>query len=202
MLDYAVAVYPLLLIFITFILVKLHDNFVFVVRLCSPLNMCLVLYRKQWNIRSSLVNALATFLILSYVKILNVSIELLMPSHVYNMEGKGINKAYLYYDGTIDMKSKLYLPYLALSLFMLVTFNILPLVLLTLYPFRKFQTFLNYCCPSLKCKVALHIFMDAIQGCYKDTPHDYRHFASLYLCLLYTSPSPRDATLSRMPSSA
>ena len=26
--------------------------------------------------------------------------------------------------------------------------------------------------------------------------------ARLYLCLLYTSPSPRDATLSRMPSSA
>ena len=24
----------------------------------------------------------------------------------------------------------------------------------------------------------------------------------LYICLLYTSPSPRDATLSRMPSSA
>ena len=27
-------------------------------------------------------------------------------------------------------------------------------------------------------------------------------FGSLNLCLLYTSPSPRDATLSRMPSSA
>ena len=27
-------------------------------------------------------------------------------------------------------------------------------------------------------------------------------FVSPYLCLLYTSPSPRDATLSRMPSSA
>ena len=26
--------------------------------------------------------------------------------------------------------------------------------------------------------------------------------AHLYVCLLYTSPSPRDATLSRMPSSA
>ena len=68
---------------------------------------------------------------------------------------------------------------------MMVTFNVLPLVLLTLYPFRKFQTFLNYCCPSLKCKVALHMFMDAIQGCYKDTPHDYRHFASLYLALRF-----------------
>ena len=28
------------------------------------------------------------------------------------------------------------------------------------------------------------------------------HFGSLFLCLLYTSPSPRDGLLSRMPSSA
>ena len=28
------------------------------------------------------------------------------------------------------------------------------------------------------------------------------NLAQLYVCLLYTSPSPRDATLSRMPSSA
>ena len=38
--------------------------------------------------------------------------------------------------------------------------------------------------------------------------HDYEHHLRLLLaclsipCLLYTSPSPRDATLSRMPSSA
>ena len=30
----------------------------------------------------------------------------------------------------------------------------------------------------------------------------YCHTNTLYICLLYTSPSPRDATLSRMPSSA
>ena len=30
----------------------------------------------------------------------------------------------------------------------------------------------------------------------------YEHINSTYYCLLYTSPSPRDATLSRMPSSA
>ena len=30
----------------------------------------------------------------------------------------------------------------------------------------------------------------------------HRRMKSLYNCLLYTSPSPRDATLSRMPSSA
>ena len=32
--------------------------------------------------------------------------------------------------------------------------------------------------------------------------HVERGLASLTACLLYTSPSPRDATLSRMPSSA
>ena len=32
--------------------------------------------------------------------------------------------------------------------------------------------------------------------------HTAAHIDLLYTCLLYTSPSPRDATLSRMPSSA
>ena len=35
---------------------------------------------------------------------------------------------------------------------------------------------------------------------YPDTPHNWEDV--LEGCLLYTSPSPRDATLSRMPSSA
>ena len=33
-------------------------------------------------------------------------------------------------------------------------------------------------------------------------PHDSEEVSKDYFCLLYTSPSPRDATLSRMPSSA
>ena len=37
--------------------------------------------------------------------------------------------------------------------------------------------------------------------CLKSQSSDYL-CDSIYICLLYTSPSPRDATLSRMPSSA
>ena len=184
LLDYAVAVYPLLLIFVTFILVKMHDNFAFVTWLWRPFHKCLVLFRKQWNIRSSLVNALATFIILSYIKILNVSSELLMSSHVYNMNGQIVNVAYLYYHGTIDMTSKAYVPYLVLAVLMLLIFNIIPLLLLTLYPFTCFQKVLS-CWPNLKSRIALQIFMDAFQGCYVDTSHDYRHFAALYLALRF-----------------
>ena len=56
LLDYAVAVYPMLLIFITYILVKMHDNYAFIVKLWRPFHRCLFIFRKQWNIHSSLVN--------------------------------------------------------------------------------------------------------------------------------------------------
>ena len=187
-LDYAIAVYPLMLIFITFTMVKLHDNFAFVVWLWRPFHKCLALFRKQWNIRSSLVNALATFITLSYIKILNVSFVLLIPSHVYNMEGQGINKVYLYYDGSVEMASREYLPYLLLATFMLLVFNVLPCVLLTIYPFRCFQKILNHCSLNPNHRLALQALMDAFQGCFKDTPHDYRHFAALYIALRFINP--------------
>ena len=184
MLEYAIGVYPLFLMFLTYILVKLHDNFDIVVWLWRPFHRCSAVCRRQWNIRSDLVHALATFIVLSYVKILNTSFEFLIPSHVYDMKGKFINKAYWYYDGRVDMTSKGYLPYLVLALFMLLFFNVLPLALLVLYPFRCFQRFLD-CCLSLKCKLALQIYMDTFHGCYEDTTHDYRHFASLYLAVRF-----------------
>ena len=186
-LDYAVAVYPLLLILITFILVKLHDNFSLVVSLWRPFYKCLFLFRRQFNIRSSLVNALATFIVLSYIKILNVSFDLLRPSTVYNVYGERVN-VYLFYDGTVKMTSRDYLPYLLLAIVMLLVFNILPLILLTLYPMQCFQKFLSRCCLSINTKLALQAFMDAFQGCFKESAHDCRYFAALYVALRFVHP--------------
>ena len=185
MLDYVIAVYPLLLIFITYFFVKLHDNNQFVVWLWRPFHKCLFYFRKQWNIHSSLVNALATFIILSYVKILNVSFQLVIPSFAYNMEGQNVNKVYLYYDSTIEMTSKEYLPYLLFAIFMLTTFNVLPFALLALYPFQCFQKVLDCCCFSDSCKLSLNIFMDAFHGCFKNNPRYLRQFAALYLALRF-----------------
>ena len=51
-------------------------------------------------------------------------------------------------------------------------------------------------------KVAKQAVMRAGQYAYRDRRQKKRVFRSLWICLLYTSPSPRDATLSRMPASA
>ena len=185
LLDYVVAVYPMLLIFITFILVKMHDNYSFVMKLWRPFHRCLAVFRKQWNIQSSLVNALATFIILSYIKILNVSFELLLPSRVYNMDGESVHIGRLYYNGSLIMTSKSYRPYLAIAVIMVLFFNILPLLLLAFYPFSCFQRLLSNCCCCPRYKLAFKIFMDAFHGCFEDTSHDYRHFATLYLALRF-----------------
>ena len=185
LLEYAIGIYPLFLILLTFILVKLHDNFAFVVWLWKPFHRCLVVFRRQWNIRSYLVHAFATFIVLSYVKILNTSFELLIPSQLYDMHKKRILKAYWYYDGRVDMTSKGYIPTLVLALLMLLFFNVLPLALLALYPFKCFQRLLNFCLISPNCRLVLQIYMDSFHGCYEDTSHDYRHFATLYLAVRF-----------------
>ena len=167
-----------------YICIYLHDNSTFVVWLWRPFHRCLAVFRRQWNIRSYLVHALATFIVLSYVKILNTSFELLIPSQLYDMHRNHILKAYWYYDGRVDMTSKGYIPFLVLALFMLLFFNVFPLALLALYPFKCFQRFLNFYL-SQNCRLVLKIYMDSFHGCYEDTTHDYRHFATLYLAVRF-----------------
>ena len=50
LLEYAIGIYPLFLILLTFILVKLHDNFALVVWLWKPFHRCLAVFWRQWNI--------------------------------------------------------------------------------------------------------------------------------------------------------
>ena len=51
-------------------------------------------------------------------------------------------------------------------------------------------------------KVAKQAVTRAGQYAYRDRKVKKRTFRSLWICLLYTSPSPRDGSISRMPSSA
>ena len=115
-----------------------------------------------------------------------MSFQLLIPSHVYNVYGETVNVAYLYYNGSITMTSKAYRPYLAIAVLMLLTFNVIPLLLLAVYPSRCFQRiFHHFCGCCQKYKIALQIFMDVFQGCYEQTSGDYRYFAAFYLSLRF-----------------
>ena len=180
-LDYIIAAYPLLLIVITYFLVELHDhNCRIVVLLWKPFRRCFAHFHRQWDIRTSLIEAFASFLLLSYVKFLSVSLNFLLPVYLYNVHGE-LMEPYLYYDGTVEYFGKQHLPYAILAIAVLIMFIILPLLLLCLYPCQCFQKILNFY--GLRCQV-LHTFMDAFQGCYKngtDGTRDCRYLSAVYL---------------------
>ena len=103
-----------------------------------------------------------------------------MPTRLYNVSGRVVGM-YSYYNGSQEYFGHDHLPYTVLAIFMFTTFNLLPLLLLCLYPCRCFQSCLNCC--HLNSQV-LHTFMDAFQGCYKFEPYDRRYWAALYLFLM------------------
>ena len=132
MLDYVVGVYPLCLIFLTHLAVILHDRYVIVARLWKPVSKLFALIRRELNIRGSLITAFATFLVLSYEKILNVSFDILTPATLYTVEGKQHKQLYLYNDGEIPYFGRDHIPYGVIALIMLTIFNILPMIVLFL----------------------------------------------------------------------
>ena len=181
-LDYAIAVYPLLLIAFTYLLVVMHDHNVrIVVWLWNPFHAYFVHFRRNSNIKGSLINAFATFLLLSYVNLLHTSFAFLFPVNVYNIHGR--SKQYLFYDGTVEYFGPEHLPFAILAIAVVLVFNIFPLLLLVLYPCQCFQRCLNHY--NIQCQV-LHTFMDVFQGGYKDGSNDTREcrwFSALYLML-------------------
>ena len=182
-LDYLIAVYPLGLIVLTYILVTLHYyDYRLVVWIWRPFRKCFIRFRRKWDIQNSLVDAFATFLLLSYVKLLSVSFDILMPTPVLDKWGNQVSTV-LYYDGTITYFGMEHLPYALTAIIVLVVFTFLPILLLFLYPCKCFQTFLNRAhCRSQ----ALHAFIEAFQGCFKDGTdggRDCRYFAAFYLLI-------------------
>ena len=74
-LDYAIAFYPLILLVIYYVLIQVNTfNF-----MCRPFHRCADHLRKQLDVRNSIVEAFSTFFLLSYVKLLGVSFDLLVP---------------------------------------------------------------------------------------------------------------------------
>ena len=203
-LDYIVAMYPLLLMIISYLLIVLYDrNYRVVTIVWRPFRVLFSLLRKKWDIRTSIIDAFATFFFLSSVKLLSTSFDLLVPTRVYHFYPHKRMYNYtlhLLYSGDIPYFGDEHLPYAILALAILCVLVVFPILVLALYPFAFFQNFLNMF--PFRWYI-LHTFVDSFYGCYKDGTQpgtrDYRWFASTFFgvriiqVLLY---SISDATIS------
>ena len=184
-LDLAISIYPFFLMLITYIMIKLYDrNLKMLVIIWKPFRAVLGLFRHNWKVKTSLVDAFATLLLLSNVKFLSVSFDLLAPVKVklINSTGYLTHSWRLYFDATVPYFGERHLPYAILALTVLLLFVIFPFLLLTLYPFSCFHRLLNFFPFNW---YILHTFMDTFQGCYKDGiepgTRDCRWFAALFM---------------------
>ena len=183
-LDLAVGMYPFILMILTYLLIELYDrNFRPLVIIWRPFRALFGMIHRNLMIRTSLIDSFSTFFLLTNVKFLSVSFDLLAPVQLYqiNFTGHVTYSLRLYYDATVQYFGKEHLPYAILAITVLVLFVLLPTLLLILYPFHWFQKFLNLF--PVRWYI-LHTFMDSFQGCYKDGTQqgtrDYRWFASIF----------------------
>ena len=186
-LDMAVGVYPLLLMVLSYILIHLYDNnFRPLMILWKPFHRVFSLFRSNWEIRTSIVDAFATFLLLSNVKFLSVSFDLLVPVKVFLLSpSKDLNPTWrLYYDANVTYFGSNHLPYAIMAITILIIFVLLPILILLLYPCNWFQRLLNVFPVNWQ---VLHTFVDSFQGCYKDgtgaETRDYRWFSSFFFII-------------------
>ena len=189
-LDMAVGIYPLLLMVLSYFLIHLYDNnFRPLVILWKPFHRVFSLFRRNWEIRTSIVDAFATFLLLSNVKFLSVSFDLLAPVKVFQLSpSKDLNPTWrLFYDANVPYFGRSHLPYAIMAITILIIFVLLPILILLLYPCNWFQRLLNVFPVNWQ---VLHTFVDSFQGCYKDGTEagtrDCRWFSSFFFIIRIT----------------
>ena len=183
-LKYVLAFYPLILVVLPYICIQLHaHDFRPVVYCWKPFLKCFLRFKRSVDPKTSVIDAFATFFLLSYVKLLSIAGLILLPIHVYNHRGEKISRIVMYFSTRIEFFHTEHLPLALFSVFVSLTFITIPPTLLIFYPTSFFQKCLTRCKVN---SLALRTLVETFQGCYKDGTNgtrDYRYFAGLYFIL-------------------
>ena len=90
---YLSALYPLCLIVVAYALIELHArNCQILVWLWKPLCFICVRFWQSWRAKTSVVDAFAAFILLSYVKIVRISLLLTTFTYIYNTNSTAVKK--------------------------------------------------------------------------------------------------------------
>ena len=182
-LQYIEAVYPILFTLTVYVFITLHDEGYRIVMFCwRPFHKCLARFRRSWRLKGSVINAFATFFLLSYCKFCSISLHLIQPVYVWNI--CGYIERQVYYEASYKAFSKRHIPYLAVALFFILFFVTLPAIFILFYQNKLFQKLLSIF--RFRC-FFVHELANNIQGCFKNGTEpgtrDYRWVAGVYLLL-------------------
>ncbi len=154
-----------------------------IVQIWRPFLKLFSLFKQNWDLEGSIVKSFATFFLLSYLKIISVTFNLLVFTEMFvisNNSKNFIHKNALYYDASVEYSVREHLSFAILALFIGVFVGVFPLIFLVVYPAKWFQKCLN----ALKIqRQVIDTFVNCYQGYYKDGTNgtrDYRWFSIVY----------------------
>ena len=191
-LGYVPVIYLLSLIFLTWVCIELHGrNCKLLVVLWRPFHRCFVKLQRGWDKTSSVVDAFASFFLLSNSTLLYqvVTIYRCQILYTYSISNESDGhmipgyKHVLMFLPHIGCGHRPY-PILIFSTLLLLIFGIIPILLLVLYPFKSFRMCLS------KCKMDtlfITIFVEKFHGYYRDGLNggrDMRSFSGLYYLMM------------------
>ena len=188
-LGYLSAFYPLVLTTVVYLLVKCHHRGCRAVMVIwGPFHSLFISFKNHFlGENSSLVDTFATFLLLSYSKIIFVSLKLLEPLTFYK----------IYYDSTLHYKHKGFIrsvdpglkyfteehvTYVLLAVIVLVVFTVIPTAVLCLYPTRCGRRLLSR--SKITNSTDFNRLVSAFQASFKDGRNgtwDYRLVSTIFV---------------------
>jgi hypothetical protein len=188
--GYVPVIYLFLLILMTWICIELHGrNFKVLVVLWRPFHSCFVKLQRGWDKTSSMVDVFASFFLLSNTTLVYqvVTVFWCQVLHYSRSEADGCvipGHKYVMMFMPYIVCSHRPIPRLIFSALLLLIFDIIPILLLILYPFKPFRTCLSKCKMD---RLFITIFVEKFHGCYRDGldgGRDMRSFSGLYYLMM------------------
>ena len=181
MLNLVTAIYPVLLVIITYILMELHAKNYRII-FWKPFNF-LVKKLKITSVTSdAVIHAFATFILLSASNVTFNMITVFCVDSVLRSIDATVYKDVLYYDPTITAYSHKHYLYGVLAATPFVLLVLIPSLLLCVYPTRIYECLSRVV--SGRKRLAITAFAEALNNCFKDGlngTRDYRALAGLFL---------------------
>ena len=183
-LQYLLAFYPLVLICLTYVCIELHARgYRVFVWMWKPFGRCVGRWRRNWEVRTSIIDAFATFFLLAYTKLCLVSFYMLIPLNTYSHTGEVTGPPRVFSDMSVEYASTEHIYQMVFALLVIIFILLLPPIFLIIYPFTFFQRFITRCRID---STAVRTLVEAFQGSYKDGTNgtrDCRYFASMYFLM-------------------
>ena len=182
MLNLVPAIYPLVLVIISCILMELHArNYKIVGILWKPFKMILSKANMTAVTSDAVFHAFASFIFLSNISVMFTTFQVVNFVAVWNSTGH-FQKGVLYTDPTVEWNTSV--PYVLITAVIFIFISLIPSLLLCIYPTRLYRYLSRFL--SARKQLAITAFAEALHSCFKDGLNgtcDYRAMAGATFCI-------------------